>query len=60
MREAWVAITILGVGAGVMTLTRPQGAYVIPVLFGLDSRRAAALCINIKERSKIDLRAGAP
>lgn len=34
-REAWLAITILGVGAGLMTLTRPQGAYVIPVLFGL-------------------------
>jgi hypothetical protein len=33
--EALLAIAILGVGAALMTLTRPQGAYVIPLLFGL-------------------------
>jgi hypothetical protein len=33
--EASLAIVILGAGAALMTLTRPQGAYVIPLLFGL-------------------------
>jgi hypothetical protein len=33
--EAWRSIAILGAGAALMTLTRPQGAYVIPLLFGL-------------------------
>jgi hypothetical protein len=37
--DARRAIAIVGVGAAVMTLTRPQGAFVVPVLFGL----AAAL-----------------
>ena len=34
-REAVISITILGMGAALMMLTRPQGAYVVPVLFGL-------------------------
>jgi 4-amino-4-deoxy-L-arabinose transferase-like glycosyltransferase len=29
------ALIALGIGAAMMTLTRPQGAYVVPVLFGL-------------------------
>jgi hypothetical protein len=33
--EASLSVAILGVGAALMTLTRPQGAYVVPVLFGL-------------------------
>jgi hypothetical protein len=37
--DAKWAIAVLGIGAALMTLTRPQGAYVIPVLFAL----AAAL-----------------
>jgi hypothetical protein len=48
--EALLSISILGAGAALMTLTRPQGAYVIPVLFGIVTalawRRAriAVLC----------------
>src|SRR5262249_43462767 len=34
-RAAWVALAWLGFGTALMTLTRPQGAYVIPVVFGL-------------------------
>jgi hypothetical protein len=34
-RAAWLALGTLGVGTALMTLTRPQGAYVIPVVFGL-------------------------
>src|SRR5262249_12529343 len=34
-RAAWVALACLGFGTALMTLTRPQGAYVIPVVFGL-------------------------
>jgi len=34
-RDAKRAIAILGVAAAVMTLTRPQGAFLVPVLFGL-------------------------
>jgi hypothetical protein len=34
-RQALLAIVILGVGAALMTLTRPQGAYVIPAIFGM-------------------------
>ncbi len=34
-REALISITILGMGTALMMLTRPQGAYVVPVLFGL-------------------------
>jgi hypothetical protein len=34
-REAWLALAVLAVGAALMTLTRPQGAYVIPVAFGI-------------------------
>ena len=34
-REAWLAIILVGLGTALMTLTRPQGAYVIPVVFGL-------------------------
>jgi hypothetical protein len=32
---AWLALATLGSAAALMTLTRPQGAYVIPVIFGL-------------------------
>jgi hypothetical protein len=32
---ALLSIATLGVGAALMTLTRPQGAYVIPLLFGM-------------------------
>ena len=34
-RKALLAITVLGSGAAVMMLTRPQGAFVIPVAFGV-------------------------
>jgi hypothetical protein len=34
-RAAWLAIAIIGVGTALMTLTRPQGAFVIPVVFGI-------------------------
>jgi hypothetical protein len=34
-RGAWLAVAVLGVGAALMTLTRPQGAYIVPVVFGL-------------------------
>jgi hypothetical protein len=34
-REASLALAVLAVGAALMTLTRPQGAYVIPVVFGV-------------------------
>ena len=34
-REALPAIVILGVGTALMTLTRPQGAYVVPAIFGI-------------------------
>jgi hypothetical protein len=34
-RESLTAIAVLGAGAALMMLTRPQGAYVVPVLFGL-------------------------
>jgi hypothetical protein len=34
-REASHALVILAVGAVLMTLTRPQGAYVIPLAFGI-------------------------
>ena len=34
-REAWLAIIFVGLGTALMTLTRPQGAYVIPVVCGL-------------------------
>jgi hypothetical protein len=34
-REALTSITILGLGTALMMLTRPQGVYVVPVLFGL-------------------------
>jgi len=33
-RETWLALIILCVGTVLMTLTRPQGAYVIPTVFG--------------------------
>ena len=33
-KEALPAIAVLGTGAALMTLTRPQGAYVIPAVFG--------------------------
>ena len=35
IREASLSVAIFGMGAALMTLTRPQGAYVIPLLFGL-------------------------
>jgi hypothetical protein len=38
-RDAKRTIAILGLAAAMMTLTRPQGAFLVPVLFGL----AAAL-----------------
>jgi hypothetical protein len=34
-RDAKWGIVVLSIGAALMTLTRPQGAYVIPVLFAL-------------------------
>jgi hypothetical protein len=34
-RQASLAVATLGVGVALMTLTRPQGAYVIPVVFGM-------------------------
>lgn len=52
-RAAWLALIIVGFGTAMMTLTRPQGAYVIPLIFamlaGLRWRRAWAtiLCAVI-------------
>src|SRR5262245_29183149 len=34
-REALTSIAILGLGTALMMLTKPQGVYVVPVLFGL-------------------------
>jgi hypothetical protein len=34
-REAGLALTVLAAGAVLMTLTRPQGAFVIPLAFGI-------------------------
>jgi hypothetical protein len=34
-REALISITVLGTGTALMMLTKPQGAYVVPLLFGL-------------------------
>jgi hypothetical protein len=34
-RGVWQALASLGLGTALMTLTRPQGAYVIPLVFGL-------------------------
>ena len=34
-REARKAIAVLGAGVALMMLTRPQGSYVLPVLFGI-------------------------
>ena len=34
-RQALVATVVMGVGATLMTLTRPQGAYVIPLVFAI-------------------------
>jgi hypothetical protein len=34
-RAAWLALATLALGAALMTLTRPQGAYVIPLVFGM-------------------------
>lgn len=34
-RDAWMAAAIAGLGTVLMTLTRPQGAYVIPLIFGM-------------------------
>jgi hypothetical protein len=48
MRGAWFSLAVLGVGTTLMTLTRPQGAYVVPVVFGLVgvlAWRRAALAI---------------
>ena len=48
MRGAWSSLAVLGVGTTLMTLTRPQGAYVVPVVFGLVgvlAWRRAALAI---------------
>ena len=47
-RGAWSSLAVLGVGTTLMTLTRPQGAYVVPVVFGLVgvlAWRRAALAI---------------
>ena len=34
-RQALPAVAVLGLGVALMTLTRPQGVYVIPVAFGI-------------------------
>jgi hypothetical protein len=34
-RAAWAAAAVVGLGTVLMTLTRPQGAFVIPLIFGM-------------------------